>query len=87
MFSSLLLAMLFLLKVFKDRLVGEQLAVLAIASLLNEVGDLCLISLVKGVDRFNNEVVLDGDLLIHHFVLQLDQLSFKICHVIALRER
>ena len=87
LFSSLLLTMFFLLKIFKNRFIKKQLAFLAIASLLNEINDLYLISLIKRIDCFNNKVILDNNFLIHHFVLQLDQLSSKIYHVIALRER
>ena len=87
LFNSLFLTMFFLLKIFKNRFVKKQFVVLTIASLLNEINDLCFIFLIKEIDCFNNKIVLNDDLLIHHFVFQFDQLSFKICHVIAFRKR
>ena len=87
LFNLLFLTIFFLLKIFKNRFVKRQLVVLIIASLLNEINNSCFIFLIKKVDCFNNEIILDDNFLIHHFVLQLDQLNFKICHVIAFRER
>ena len=86
LFSSLFLTMLFLLKIFKDHFIKEQLIILIIASLLNEINDSCFIFLIKKVDCFDDEIIFDDDLLIHYFVFQFDQLNFKLCHVIALRE-
>ena len=87
LFNLLFLTMFFLLKIFKDCFVKEQLVILIIASLLNEINNLCFIFLIKKVDCFNDEIILDDDFLIHHFVFQFDQLNFKICYVIAFRER
>ena len=68
LFNLLFLTMLFLLKIFKDCFVRKQFVVLIIASLLNEINNLCFIFLIKKVDCFNNKVIFNNDFLIHHFV-------------------
>ena len=87
LFNLLLLTMLFLFKIFKDYFVRKQFVVLIIANLLNEINDSCFIFLIKEVDCFDDEIIFNNDFLIYHFVLQFNQLNFKIYHVITLRER
>ena len=86
LFNLLFLTILFLLKIFKNRFVKKQFVVLIIASLLNEINDSYFIFLIKKIDCFNDKIILDNNFLIHYFILQFNQLSFKICHIIAFCE-
>ena len=83
LFSLLFLTMLFLLKIFKNRLINEQFVVLTIANFLNEIDNLYFVSLINRVDCFNNKIIFDDYLLIHHFVFQFRQLSSKVWYILA----